>query len=200
MIFLRLSAEAEQRQSQGTRKIALPRSWFQLITDYCQMITVPCSLITVPCSLITVFCGEFIHKQYQYIQHLRRCAIVGAWQPPVTPAAIHIQVLRTWRNDGRNRHYVAFFWWNCAATKISPLCGCIWSKSHGFCGWAKRGHNNAPNSNICINPLLSPSHRKQCTNQQVYEHYITTLAEKICVLLHKIGVNGNTLHPYSIVK
>ena len=73
------------------------------------MITVPCSLITVPCSLITVLYGEFIHKQYQYIQHLRCCAIVGAMFPPVIPEAIRIQVLRTWRNDGRYRHYVAFF-------------------------------------------------------------------------------------------
>ena len=51
-----------------------------------------------------------------------------------------------------------------------------------------------------VTSVLILCHRKQCTNQQVYEHYITTLAEKICVLLHKIGVNGNTLHPYSIVK
>ncbi len=43
----------------------------------------------------------------QHIQHLRRCAIIGAYYPPVTPAAIHIQVLRTWRIYRRYRHNVA---------------------------------------------------------------------------------------------
>ena len=43
----------------------------------------------------------------QHVQHLRRCAIVGACYPPVTQAAIQIQVLRTWRIYRIYRHYLA---------------------------------------------------------------------------------------------
>ena len=61
----------------------------------------------------------------QHIQHLRRCAIIGARYPPVTQAAIHIQVLRTWRIYRIYRHYVALLIRNYDATKIPPPCGCI---------------------------------------------------------------------------
>ncbi len=53
----------------------------------------------------------------QHIQHLWCCAIVGAMFPPVIPAAIRIQVLRTWRYVGRYCHYVALI------SKISPRWG-----------------------------------------------------------------------------
>ena len=43
----------------------------------------------------------------QHIQHLRRCAIIGALLPPVAPVAINIPVLRTWSIIRRYRHYVA---------------------------------------------------------------------------------------------
>ena len=57
---------------------------------------------------ISVICGQnsYTHH-FHHIQHLRCCAIVGALLPPVTPAAIHIQVLRTLLSNKRCRHYAA---------------------------------------------------------------------------------------------
>ena len=40
---------------------------------------------------IGVICGELVHTQYQHIQHLRCCVVIETLQPPVPPAAIHIE-------------------------------------------------------------------------------------------------------------
>ena len=57
MIFLRLSAEAEQRQWQRIKKIMPQGSSFILRTDYYSLFTDHCSLITVHWLLSTDYCS-----------------------------------------------------------------------------------------------------------------------------------------------
>ena len=75
-IFLRLSAEAQQRLEQSTTKSDNNNQWRSAL---------PLGAAKKSVSSVE----NFIHKQYQYIQHLWCCGIVGAMSPSVIPEAIN---------------------------------------------------------------------------------------------------------------
>ncbi len=112
MIFLRLAAEAEQHQKQATK--SQPFSSIPILhrrnIDTKQSphhITSMKDLTSIALGKPKMigFClkcktaGRVESSLMPHIQHLRCWAIVETIQPPIPPAAIHIQVLRTSPSD-----------------------------------------------------------------------------------------------------